>query len=74
MSDGVVLVESAEKGGGLITARTALSYSREVMAVPGRVGDPLSAGCNRLIEANAAALISSPESVASYMGWNDRNG
>ena len=73
MSDGVVLVESAEKGGGLITARTALSYSREVMAVPGRVGDPLSAGCNRLIEANAAALISSPESVASYMGWNDRN-
>lgn len=71
MADAVILIESAEKGGGIITARTAMSYSREVMAVPGRIGDPLSAGCNRLIEANAAALVSSPESVASLMGWND---
>lgn len=72
MSDAVVLVESAEKGGGLITARTAFSYSREVLALPGRVGDRWSEGCNRLIESNCAGLISSPGSVASAMGWTDR--
>lgn len=73
MSDAVVLVESAEKGGGLITARTALSYSREVLALPGRVGDRWSEGCNRLIESNGAALISSPSSVAAAMGWTDKS-
>lgn len=73
MSDAVILVESAAKGGGLITARTALSYSREVFALPGRLDDPYSEGCNRLIETNGAALISAPESVATAMNWNDRN-
>ena len=72
MSDAVVLVESAEKGGGLITARTAMSYSRDVFALPGRITDPYSAGCNHLIEANAAAAMSSPDSIAAGMGWNDR--
>lgn len=72
MSDATVLVESAARGGGLITARTALSYSREVFALPGRVGDPYSEGCNRLIEANGAALISGSGSIAAAMGWNDR--
>ncbi len=72
MSDAVILVESAAKGGGLITARTALSYSREVFAIPGRIGDRYSEGCNRLIEANGAALLTSPESFTSAMGWEDR--
>ncbi len=71
MADAVILVESATRGGGLITARTALSYSRDVFAVPGRIGDPCSEGCNRLIEANGAALAASPESIAASMGWND---
>lgn len=72
MSDATVLIESAARGGGLITARTALSYSREVFALPGRVGDLYSEGCNRLIEANGAAIISCPGSIAAAMGWNDR--
>lgn len=72
MADAVVLVESAAKGGGLITARTALSYSREVFALPGRTGDKYSEGCNQLIENNGAALISSPESISRAMGWEDR--
>lgn len=73
MADAVILIESAAKGGGLITARTALSYSREVFALPGRIGDKYSEGCNLLIEANGAALLSSPESFARTMGWEDRH-
>lgn len=71
MADAVVLAESGIKGGGLITARTAMSYSRDVFAIPGRIGDSCSEGCNRLIEANGAAIISSPESISAAMGWND---
>lgn len=71
MSDAVLLIESAEKGGGLITAGMALSYSREVFALPGRVSDRYSAGCNTLIGKNAAALISSPSCITEAMGWDD---
>ena len=71
MSDAVLLIESAEKGGGLITARTALSYSRDVFALPGRITDTYSAGCNSLIAQNTAAIISSPSSITDAMGWND---
>jgi DNA processing protein len=50
MSDATILIESAKKGGGLITTGIAQSYGRDVFAFPGSVGAPYSAGCNYLIQ------------------------
>lgn len=69
MTDATVVVESAEKGGALITARLARDYSREVFAFPGRVGDAASAGCNALIRSSVAALITSAADMADALGW-----
>lgn len=69
LSDATLVVESAEKGGALITATLANSYCREVLAVPGRVGDVCSAGCNRLIRDNKAVLVTSAEDVVKQLGW-----
>ena len=55
MSDATILVESAAKGGGLITTEIAQSYGRDVFAFPGRIGDEYSTGCNNLIRDNGAA-------------------
>ncbi|HIZ86907.1 MAG TPA: DNA-processing protein DprA [Candidatus Coprenecus pullistercoris] len=71
MSDAVLLIESAAKGGGMITASLAQSYSREVFALPGRTTDPYSAGCNALIRDNAASIISDPSWPAKALGWED---
>lgn len=64
-----LVVESAEKGGALITAGIASSYGREVMAVPGRTTDVYSAGCNRLIIENKASLVTSAEDIANLLNW-----
>ncbi len=69
MCDAVMVVESAEKGGSLVTAELAQSYNRDVFACPGRVGDDHSAGCNRLIKNNKAALIESGADILSAMNW-----
>lgn len=69
LSDAVVVIESATKGGALITADIAASYSRDVMAFPGRVGDETSSGCNRLIKTNIAALIESAEDLEYALSW-----
>lgn len=69
MSEGTVVVESAEKGGALITARLARDYNREVFALPGNIGQESSAGCNRLIRDNIAALITSAEDLIEALGW-----
>ncbi len=69
MSDATVLVESASKGGGLITCSIARSYSRDVFAFPGAVGARYSEGCNSLIRDNGAALITSAADLVSAMGW-----
>ena len=71
MSDCCILVESAAKGGGLITAGISQSYGRDVFAVPGRTTDPYSAGCNNLIRDNGAAIITSAEDLVKAMGWED---
>ena len=70
-NDAVILVESAEKGGGLVTAGIALSYSRDVFALPGKTTDKYSAGCNALIGRNAAAIITSPSCISEALNWND---
>jgi len=69
MADAVVVIESGEKGGALITARLASSYNRDVLAFPGRVSDPLSAGCHWLIKKNLAALVENSRDLADALGW-----
>ena len=69
MSDACILVESAAKGGGLITTGIAHSYDRDVFAFPGAVGAPYSEGCNQLIRDNGAALITSADDFVKAMGW-----
>lgn len=69
MTDATILVESAEKGGGLITARIAAGYYRDVFTFPGAVGAPYSAGCNQLIRNNEAQLITSAHDMLNDMGW-----
>ena len=69
ISDATILVESAFKGGGLITCRVAQEYGRDVFAFPGAVGMPFSEGCNHLIRNNTAALITSARDFVEVMGW-----
>ena len=71
MSDATIVVESAAKGGSLITADLAEGYHRDCFAVPGRVKDSSSVGCNQLIRDNKAALIESAEDFVKAMGWAD---
>ena len=69
MSDCALVIESATKGGSLITADIANSYNRDVFAIPGPIHAKYSAGCNDLIRLNQAALVSSPEELVKVMGW-----
>lgn len=69
MSDATILVESAARGGGLITCSMANSYNRDVFAFPGRIGDEYSIGCNNLIQCHSAQMITSAESLVKDMGW-----
>ncbi|MEL5893596.1 DNA-processing protein DprA [Bacteroides sp. GD17] len=69
MSDATIVVESAVKGGSLITAELAEGYHRDCFAVPGRVTDASSIGCNQLIRDNKAALIQNAEDFVRTMGW-----
>lgn len=71
MCDACILVESALKGGGLITAGIAKDYSREVFAFPGAVGAPYSEGCNALIAQNGAGLITSANDLVENMNWDN---
>jgi len=70
ISEATIVVESADKGGSLITAAIASSYHRDVFAVPGRVNDRFSKGCNMLIKSNKAALISSVADLEYILGWD----
>jgi DNA processing protein len=69
LSDATIVIESGEKGGSLITADIANSYNRDVFAVPGRVSDLYSKGCNSLIKANKAAMLTSIEDLEYMLGW-----
>lgn len=69
MSDATVVIESAAKGGALITAELAESYHRDCFAFPGRCNDEYSIGCNNLIRKNQAVLITSAEDLVKAMGW-----
>ncbi len=70
MADAVLVVESAKKGGALITADIANSYNRDVFAIPGRTNDLFSEGCNYLIKTNRAILVNNAEDIRYFMGWD----
>jgi DNA protecting protein DprA len=72
LCDALLLVESMEDGGAMITADIAASYNRDVFAVPGRPDDPASAGCNLLIRQNRAALVCNAADMADMMGWTQQ--
>lgn len=71
ISDCIIIVESGIKGGSMITAEIAVGYSRDVFAVPGRITDPKSAGCNSLVRNNKAVLLTEASQLADLMGWAD---
>jgi DNA processing protein len=70
LTDATIVIESADKGGSLITADIAFSYSREVFAIPGRISDTHSQGCNHLIRQNKAGLITCAADFISAMRWD----
>ena len=70
LADATIVVESAEKGGALVTADIANSYNRDVFAFPGRSNDPFSKGCNKLIKLNEAALVENQVDIEKAMNWD----
>lgn len=69
LSMATIVVESAEKGGSLITAEMANSYNRDVFALPGRNTDAYSRGCNQLIKINKAAMLTDAKDISYILGW-----
>lgn len=69
MSEATVVIESAEKGGSLITAIMANEYNRDVFAVPGRTSDKFSQGCNDLIKTQRANLMTSAADLVYILNW-----
>lgn len=73
LSSATIVIESAVRGGSLVTADIANSYNRDVFAVPGRVTDSLSIGCNNLIKQQKAHLLSTPLDVPYILNWKLEN-
>ena len=70
LADATVIVESAEKGGALVTADIANSYNRDVFAFPGRSSDLFSRGCNKIIKLNEAVLVENAADIEKAMNWD----
>lgn len=73
LCDALLVVETAEKGGAMITAELANSYHKEVLTIPGRLTDPMSLGCHRLIKQHQAHLVQSAADICLLMGWNTQH-
>lgn len=74
LCDALIVIETAKKGGSIITAKLADKYSKDVFAVPGRLRDEKSEGCNHLIKSHKASLIESAEDIAYVLRWEKENG
>jgi DNA processing protein len=70
LADATIIVEAAIKGGALITAEIAHSYNKDVMAVPGPIHAPFSAGCNYLIKSNKAAAYTGIKDLEELLNWD----
>lgn len=69
MADATIVIETAEKGGSMITAELAWTYNRDLFAVPGKTTDSKSAGCNQLIRQQKAQIYTSPKQFLKDIGW-----
>lgn len=74
LSDVVIVVEAAAKGGALITAEYANNYHREVFAVPGHLNQTFSQGCNKLIRENKAQIYTKPGDIIENLNWDQTGG
>lgn len=72
MSEATIVIESADRGGSLITANMANDYNRDVFAVPGRVTDKYSQGCNNLIKTQKANVLTSAADLVYILNWDIR--
>ena len=69
LSEATIVIESAEKGGSLVTADIASSYNRDVFAVPGRTTDLQSTGCNNIIKYQKAHMLTNALDVPYILNW-----
>lgn len=72
IADATIVIETAIKGGSMITAELANNYNRDVFALPGKITDSKSAGCNYLIQSNKAVLFSSSNELMENLGWQSK--
>lgn len=72
MSDATIVIETGLKGGSMITAELANSYNKDVFAIPGKVTDLKSSGCNYLIKNNKAMLLTDAAELIQVMQWEDK--
>ncbi len=70
IAEATIVIESAERGGSLITANIANDYNRDVFAVPGRTSDKYSQGCNNLIKTQRANLLTSAADLIYILNWD----
>src|SRR6478735_6605630 len=73
MADATIVIETAIKGGSMITAELANNYNRDVFALPGKITDAKSAGCNYLIQNNKAVLFTDTKEMLETLGWKQKN-
>jgi DNA processing protein len=73
MSEATIVIESADRGGSLITANLANDYNRDVFAVPGRVTDKYSQGCNELIKTQKANVLTNAADLVYMLNWDIEN-
>lgn len=72
MSDATIVIETALKGGSMITAELANGYNKDVFAVPGKITDSKSAGCHYLIRQNKATLLTDANELVELLGWEEK--
>ena len=72
MSDATIVIETGIKGGSMITAELANGYNKDVFAIPGKVTDSKSTGCNYLIKSNKAMLLTDAQEILEVMGWEEK--
>jgi len=71
MCDAIIVIETGKKGGSLITAELGNSYNKDVFAIPGRINDIKSEGCNFLVKNNKASLITCAGDLLEMMNWKE---
>lgn len=73
LGDAIIVVETGIKGGSMITAELANGYNKDVFAVPGKVTDVKSSGCNHLIKSNKAVLLTEAKELVEIMNWEEKS-